>query len=133
MHARDHSVFLGHAGDGHPLNDGGSLHSRALDERHRDVDGVGAAVFLHVKAGEHVVDARQREEVGHLARRDLVYVDAAVPVEGRDAAVLLESIGVGRDLDEPHRVEARRQAGFSFEARVEIARVLAHLGRSLGR
>ena len=68
----------------------------------------------------------------HLARRDLVHVDAAVAVERRDAAVLLEAIGVGGDLDEADRLEAGRLPGLGLEPRVEIARVLAHLGRRLG-
>ena len=60
-----------------------------------------------------------------------MHVDAAVAVERRDAAVLLEPVGLGRHLDEADRPEPGRQAGLGLEPRVEIARVLAHLGRRL--
>ena len=58
---------------------------------------------------------REREELLHFARRDLVDVDAAVAVERRDAAVLLEAIGIGRDLDEADRLEAGRLPGLGLE------------------
>ena len=57
-------------------------------------------------------------------------VHAAVAVERGDAAVLLEPVGVGGDLDEADPLEARREAGLGLEARVEVAGVFAQLSRS---
>ena len=74
---------------------------------------------------------REREHLADLARGDLVDVDAAVPVERGDPAILLEPVGVGRDLDEADRLEAGREPGLRLEPAVEIAGVLAHLGRGL--
>ena len=51
------------AGDRHAFDDGRALQSRALGQRHGDVDRVGAAVLFDVEAGEHVVGAGQREEL----------------------------------------------------------------------
>jgi hypothetical protein len=47
-----------------------------------------------VEAREQVVGARQREEVGHLLRADLVDLEADVALERRDPAVLLEPVRV---------------------------------------
>ena len=58
-------------------------------------------------------------------------VDAAVAVERADPAVLLEPVGLGGQLDEADRLEARRLPGLGLEPRVQIAGVLAHLGRRL--
>ena len=56
--------------------------------------GFGAAVLLHVEAGEDVVGAARAGRAPSPARaRDLVHVDAAVAVERRDAAILFEAIG----------------------------------------
>ena len=41
--------------------------------------------------------------------------------------------GVGGDLDEADRLEPGRQAGLGLEPRVQVAGVLAHLGRRLRR
>ncbi len=105
---------------------------RALGHRHGDVDRVHPAVLLHVEAGVHVVDLRQREQLLHLLGRDLLHVDAAGAVEGRHPAVLLQAILVGGHLDEAHRLEAGRLARLRLQPRVEVAGVLAHLGRGLG-
>ena len=118
---------------GDAFQDGRPLHARPLRERHRHVYGVRAAVFLHVEAGQDVVGLREREELADLGAGDLVHVDPAVAVEGGDAAELFEAIGLRGDLDEADGLEAGGEAGLRFEAAVEIARVLAHLGRCLGR
>ena len=65
--------------------------------------------------------------------RDLVHVDAAQPVERGDPAVLLEPVRVAGDLDEPDRLEPGGQAGLGLEPGVQVAGVLAHLGRGLRR
>ncbi len=113
--AGDDAALLEHAGDGDALEDRRALHARALGERHRHVDRIGAAVLLDVEAGEDVVGAREREQLLHDAGADLVDVDAAVAVERRDAAVLLQAIGVGGDLDEADRLEAGGLAGLGLE------------------
>ncbi len=58
-------------GDGDALEDRRPLHARPLRERHRDVDRVRAAVFLHVEAGEDVVGPREREELLHLGAAEI--------------------------------------------------------------
>ena len=73
-----HRAALGeHVEDRHALEHGRTGLARALGEGHRHVDRVGPAVLGDVEAGEDVVGPRQREQVGDLARRDLVHVDAA--------------------------------------------------------
>ena len=107
-HTRHDAALLQDARDRHALDDLRPLHSGALGQRHRDVDGVGLPVFLHVEARQDVVGPGQRKELLDLRGRDLVHVDAAVAVERRDAAVLLQAIRLGRDLDEAHRLEPGR-------------------------
>ena len=131
LDAGDAPALPQHAGDGHALDDAGTREARALGERHGDVDRVRAAVVLDVEAGENVVHARQWKQALHLSRRDLVHVDAAEAIEGRDPAVLLQPVGVGGDLDEADRLEAGRLAGLRLEAAVEVAGVLPELGGGL--
>ena len=50
------------------LHDRRALLPGALGQRHRHVDGVHPAVLLDVEAGEDVVGAGQREQLGDLAR-----------------------------------------------------------------
>ena len=93
--------------------------------------GIRPAVLFHVEPGQHVVGARQREQLGHLLGGDLVHVDTAVAVEGADPAVLLQPVGLGGQLDEADAVEARRLPGLGLQPVVQVAGVLAHLGRRL--
>ena len=132
-HAGDPSPRRQHTERRDALEDPDAPHARALGERHRDVDRIHAAVLLDVEAGLDVIDLGEREQLLHLARRDLVHVDAAVAVECRDAAVLLEAIAVRGDLDEADRRQARGLPGLGLEPAVQVASVLAHLGRGLGR
>ena len=130
--AGDAPAVLQHAGDRHALDDFHAPQARAFRERHGDVHRVHAAVFLHVEAGLDVLHLRQRKKLLHFARRDLVHVHAAVAVERRDPPVLFEPVLVGRDLDEADRREAGGLAGLRLQARVQGARVFAHLGRGFG-
>ena len=130
-HTGHGTALLQHVGDTHALAKRRTLLPRTFRKRHRDVDRVRPTVLLHVEAGEDVVGPRERKEVAHLRTGDLVHVHAAVPVEGRDAPIFLEPVGVGRDLDETDRLEPGRLAGLGFQPRVKVARVLAHLGRRL--
>ena len=77
----------------------------------------------HVEAGEQVVGAGQREELGHLARPDLVDLEAELPLEGGDPAVLVEPVGIGRGLDQADPLEPGRHPGLGLEAGVEVAGV----------
>ena len=129
--AGDRAVLRRHRSDRHALEHRRALQARALRQSHRHVDRVGAAVLGHVEAGEHVVDTCDGEHLLHLAGGDLLHVDAAVPVERRHAAVLLQARGVGRDLDEADGCEPGRLPGLGLEPRVEVARVLPELGRGL--
>ena len=132
-HAGDRAPRLQEPGDRHALDDRHPELARALGQRHRDVDRVGPAVLGHVEAGQDVVGAGQREQLADLTGRDLLHVDAAPPVERGHPPVLLQPVGVGRHLDEAHRLEAGRQPGLGLQAGVEVAGVLPHLGRGLGR
>ena len=108
------------------------LHRHALDhphpevagaagQAHREVDRVDPAVAGHVEAGEQVVGAGQREQLGHLARADLLDLEAEVPLEGGDPAVLVEPVGIGRGLDQPDPLEPGGDPGLLLEPRVELA------------
>ena len=131
LHAGDRAGALHDAGHRHTFDDGRASLSRTLGKCHRHVDGIGAAVFFHVEPGEHVVGTRQRKQIGYLFGRDLVHVDTAVAIERADPAVLLQPIRFGGQFDEPDAVETRRLTGLGLESGVEIAGVLAHLGRGL--
>ena len=102
-------------------------------EAHREVDGVDPAVARDVEAGEEVVGAGQREEVGHLAGADLLDLETVQPLEGGDPAVLLEAVGVGRGLDEPDGLEARGDPGLRLEPGVEVPGVQPQAGARLAR
>ena len=130
-YAGDAAVFLQHAGCGHPFENLHATHSRAFAECHRDVDRVHAAVFLDVKAGLHVVDPGERKQLLDLTRRDFLHVDAAIAVERRHAPKFFEAVRVGGNLDEADRHESRCLSRLRLETPVEIARVLADLGRRL--
>ena len=65
----------------HALYDFHAPHARALGESHRDVHRIHAAVFLHVEAGLDVIHFRERKQVLHLARRQLLYVHATIAIE----------------------------------------------------
>ncbi len=119
------------AGRGHALEDPHAQLAGALGQRHGDVYRVDPAVLLDVEAGQDVVGVGEREQLLHLTGGDLLDVDAAEPVESRDAAVLLEAVGIGRHLDEAHGLESGRQSGLRLQPAVEIARVLPHLRRGL--
>jgi hypothetical protein len=67
-------------------------HASALAERHRDIDRIDAADFLHMEARFDVIHLRQREKVPNLAWRNLVHINSAVAIENRDAPVLLEPV-----------------------------------------
>ncbi len=131
--AGDAALLLGHRGDGAVLDQPRALAARALRERHRDADRVGAAVLLDVEPREQVVGPGERKQVGDLRRRDLVDVDAEQAVERGDPAVLLEAVGVGGGLDEAGAAKPGRLAGLVLEPLVEVAAVLAHPRRGLRR
>ena len=105
--------------------------ARALGKRHRDIHGIHASVRSHVKARLDIIGLRKRPLLFHLAWRDLLHVDPAIPVETRDPAVLLKAIPIAGHLDETDLRQARRLPGFGLEAAVQIACVLADLGGSL--
>jgi hypothetical protein len=88
-HAGHRAVLAQESGHRNALDDPGTLQPGTLRERHGDVDRVHPAVCRNVEAGQHVVGPGKRPQLGYLARRDLVYLDTAVPVERRDAPVLL--------------------------------------------
>ena len=130
-HADDRAVAGQHVDRGSSLEQSRPAHARALGQGHRDVDGVHSPVGGRVERREDVVGAGGREQLADLPGADLVHVDAAVPVEGRDPPVLLEAAFVGRDLDQPDRPEARRLPGLGLEPGVQVLGVHAQLGRGL--
>ena len=109
-HAGDDSALHDHAERGRVLEQLRAQLPRTLRERHRRADRIRAAVFLDVEPGEQVVDLRERKQILDLTRRDLVDVDAAVAIERRDAAILLEPIAIARDLDEADTASTRCSA-----------------------
>ena len=103
--------------DAHTFDD---LHApllRPSRQRHRQVDGVHAAVARDEEAGEQVVGAGQREPLGDIRGPDLVNLQPVQALERRNPTVFVQSIGVGGRLDEPHGLESRRQTGIGFETR----------------
>ena len=130
-YAGDGAATLHDTGHRDTFEDGGPLQACSLGQCHRHVHGIGATILLHVEAGEDVVGASQWEQLVDFLGRDLVHINAAVAIERGNSPVLLEPIGLGRQLDEADSVETRRLAGLRLEARVQIARVLAHLCRRL--
>ena len=119
--------------DRDPLGDADAEGPRAARQAHREVDGVDAAVTGDVEAREEVVGAGQREEVGHLPRPDLLDLEPVDALEGRDAAVLLQAVGVGGRLDEPDGLEAGGHTRLRLEPGVEVAGVEAQARARLAR
>ena len=106
-HARDHPAPRQDAGHGDALDHPRSLLARALCERHGHPDRVRAPILPHVEAGLQVVGARHGEQLADLPRGNLLHVDAAVAVEGRDPPVFLQPIVIRRCFDEADRLETR--------------------------
>ncbi len=102
------------ARDGHALDDASALLTRAPGERHRDVDRIHPAVSRDVEACQYIIRAGQRPQLGDLFRRDLVHLDATVPVERRYAAVLLQAPRLDGQLDEPDLAHPGGQAGLGL-------------------
>ena len=132
-HSVDRAAADEDVGDGDALDDRDALLAGAFGERHRGVDRIDPPVALDVEPCQQIVSARQREQLGHLGGRDLVHVDPAVSVEGSDPPVLLEASFVGGQFDESDRLEPGRQPGLGLESGVEVAGVLAQLGRCFRR
>ena len=122
-HSGDGAAFLQERGDRGLLDDPHAAATGATGQRHRHVDGIGPPVAWDVEPGEDVIGAGEREQPCHLTRRDLVDVDTAVAVEGGDATVFLEPVGVGGELDEADRAEPRGLSRLGFEPGVEVAGV----------
>ncbi len=130
-HAGGSPIARDHAENRRPLDDRDPAAARPRRQRHRHVRRIDPAVVLYIEAGEQVIGPRQREQVGDLLRRDLVDIDAAEPVEGRHAAVLLQPVPVGGELDEADGGEAGRNPGLGLQRPVELLRVLPEGGRGL--
>ena len=130
-YAADAAAVFVHSERAHTLENLHAALARTLGQRHRHVDRIHAAVLAHVEPSLDIIDFRQREQRLDLARRNFLHVHPAIAIEGRDAPELLQPVAIVRHLDEPHRHETRRLPGFGFEALIEIARVLADLGRGL--
>ena len=62
-----------------------------------------------------------------------MHLDAAVPVERRHPPVLLQAPRLDRQLDQAALLQAGGQAGLGFQPLVQVAGVLAQLGRGLRR
>ena len=123
-HHRPHlAVVDEHVLDPHAFDDGDAEVLRAASQRLGQVDRVDPTVAGHVEAGEQVVGARPGEQLGHLARPDLLDLEPEVALERRHPAVLVEPVGVGRRLDQPHRLEPGRHPGLGLEPRIEVAAV----------
>ncbi len=120
-------------GDRGVLDQGRTRRARPLGERHRHADRIGATVLGDVEPREHVVDVGEREPALDLLGWDLVHVDPHQPVERRHAAILLQPIGIRRDLDEAGAPEPGRLPGLLLEALVQITAVLAHPCRGFRR
>ncbi|OPZ55105.1 MAG: hypothetical protein BWY91_01257 [bacterium ADurb.BinA028] len=105
----------------------------AAGEGHREVDRVDPPVAGDIEARGEVVGLGEREEVGNLARGDLVDLKPLGALEGGDPAVFVQASLVGGCLDEPNRLETGGQAGLGFEPGVEIAAVEADRGRGVRR
>ena len=114
-----------------PLDDSHAEVLRAAGQRLGEVDRVDPAVAGDVEAGQQVVGLRPGEEVGHLLRPDLLDLEPEVALEGGDPAVLVQPVGVGRGLDQPDRLEARRDPGLGLEPRVEVTGVQPDPGAGL--
>ena len=121
----DHLLDRDSLDDPHPEVPG------AAGQAHRDVDGVDPPVAWHVEAREQVVGARQREELGHLARADLVDLEAQVPLEGGHPAVLVEAVGIRRRLDQADPLEPGGHPGLGLQAGVEVTGVQPQPGAGL--
>ncbi len=128
----NHAVLGQEASDRHSLDDPGALLTGALGERHGDIDRIHPAVRRNVEPRQDIVGPGQRPQVGDLPGGDLVHVNAAVPVEGRDPAVLLQPARLDGKLDEAYLPHPGREAGLGLEAKVEVPGVLAELGGRLG-
>ena len=125
------TAVLHKTGDRDALDDPRALHPGAAGQRHRHVDRVDPAVGRDVEAGQHVVDPRQRPQLGDLARRDLVHVDAAQPVERGDPPVLLQPSRLDGELDQPALFQAGREPGLRLQPGVQVTGVHPQLGRGL--
>ena len=132
VHAGHVPAVVQNAGRWHALEDLHAPRARALGESHRDVHRIHAAVLLHIEAGLEIIHLRERKQLLHLARGELVYVHSTIAIERRDTPIFLEPVLVGCDFDEADWRESRGLAGFRLEATVKGARVLAHLGRGFG-
>ena len=113
------------------LDDPRAAHPGAPGQRHRHVDRVHPAVGRDIEAGQHVIGPRQREQLGDLARRDLVHLHAAQPVERRDPPVLLQPPRLDGQLDEPDLLQAGREPGLGLQPGVQVPGVHPQLGRGL--
>lgn len=133
-HAHPHGTVPPHddVGDGGRLEDPRATHLRALGERHRHVHRVRAPVLGDVEAGQHVAHVPDREELLHLAGRDLDHVDPVPAHEGRDAAHLVHALLVAGDLQVSHRAKAGGHARLFLEPGVEVAAVGVDLAFRLG-
>ena len=127
----DSTAVAEEASDSDALDDPGALHPGAPGQRHGHVDRVDPAVGRDVEGGQHVVDPGQREQGGDLARRDLVHLHAAQPVERRNAPVLLQPTPLDGEFDQPALLQAGREASLRFQPGVQVPGVLPQLGRRL--
>ena len=88
LYAGNSAIRLQNSGTGYLFEQRRTLLPRALGQRHRHIDRVDAAVVLDVETSENVVGFGDWEQTFDLFGRQLLHVDTALAVEGRDAPVL---------------------------------------------
>ncbi len=90
LHA-DHPGALHHqAGDLGVLGEDGPASDRTSGQGDGRVDRTDHRITREVDRADDVADVGQRPEAGHVARPDVVHLDAEVPGHRRGAAELLE-------------------------------------------
>lgn len=122
-----------HALDGHALDDLDPQIAGPPGEGHRQVDGIDAAVAGDIETGKQVIGLGEGEELAHLPGPDLVDLEAEAALEGGDAPVFLEPVGVGGGLDQPDRLEPGRDTCLGLQARVKVTAIEADAGGGLAR
>ena len=120
-------------GDLGALEDPRSTLPRALGHRHRHVDRVGPALVGRPEAVDDVVGAHQRDEVGHLARRQHLLGHPHRAHVRRLAAEALVGARSRGELEVAALAEARGEPRLRLQPGIELGGVARHPQRVLRR